>query len=96
VKSHQLVRTFSVLAAAAVLSAGLSTAGAEAATSAAKTYKNCTELNKVYKHGVGLSGAKDHVSGSSKPVTTFTRNAAVYNANTKSDRDKDKIACEKK
>jgi hypothetical protein len=63
-------------------------------TAAAKTYKNCTELQKVYKHGVGKKGAKDKTSG--KPVTTFTVNTAVYKANTKSDRDKDGIACEKR
>ncbi|MCO7237915.1 excalibur calcium-binding domain-containing protein [Aeromicrobium sp. CnD17-E] len=61
---------------------------------AAKTYKNCTALHKDYKHGVGLPGAKDKTSGT--PVTNFTKNKAVYNANTKSDRDKDGIACEKR
>lgn len=62
----------------------------------AQTFKNCTALNKKYKHGVGRKGAHDHVSGSSKPVTNFTVNTAVYNANKKSDRDKDGIACEKR
>ena len=60
----------------------------------ATTYKNCTALNKVYKHGVGRRSAHDKTSG--KPVTTFTRNDAVYAANRKSDRDKDGIACEKR
>ncbi|RLP77372.1 hypothetical protein D9V32_02675 [Mycetocola tolaasinivorans] len=62
----------------------------------AKTYANCAALNKVYPHGVGRSGAVDRVSGKSKPVTNFTRNTAVYNANTKLDRDKDGVACEKR
>ena len=82
---------------AAVVTAGLglavfSTTGAQA-TVAPKTYKNCTALNKVYKHGVGRFGAHDHTSGT--PVTNFTRNNKVYKLNTKSDRDKDGIACEK-
>jgi hypothetical protein len=58
-------------------------------------YPNCLALNKVYRHGVGKPGARDHVSGSSRPVTTFTRSLAVYNANTGRDRDRDGIACEK-
>lgn len=69
-------------------------APAEAVSAKAKTYQNCTALNKVYPHGVGKPGAVDKTSG--KKVTNFTRNTAVYNANTKSDRDKDKIACEKR
>ncbi len=55
---------------------------------------NCTVLQKHYKHGVGKRGAHDHTSGT--PVTTFTRNNAVYYANRKSDRDHDGIACEKR
>jgi hypothetical protein len=61
----------------------------------AKTYANCTALNKTYHHGVGRSGAHDHVTGSSKPVTNFKVSTAIYNANKKSDRDKDGVACEK-
>ena len=34
----------------------------------------------------------DHVTGKSKPVTKFTQNAAVDNANKKADRDKDGVA----
>ena len=59
----------------------------------AKTYKNCTALNKVYPYGVGKKGAKDKTSGD--PVTYFEVNSKVYNLNKKSDRDKDGIACEK-
>lgn len=61
-----------------------------------KVYKNCAAMNKVYKHGVGLKGAKDKHSASSKAVTNFKVDKAVYNANKKRDRDKDKIACEKR
>lgn len=60
----------------------------------ARTLKNCTELNKVYAHGVGKPAARDRTSG--VPVTNFKRSAALYNANTQSDRDKDCVACEKR
>lgn len=66
-----------------------------AAEPEAKRYANCTALNADYPHGVGRNGAVDKVSGSGKPVTTFTRNDALYAANTSSDRDGDGIACEK-
>jgi hypothetical protein len=80
--------------ATAVLTAPLTTGVADAATPRVKTYANCTALNKVYSHGVGLKGAHDHTSGTA--VTNFARRPAVYRANKKSDRDKDGIACEKK
>ena len=63
---------------------------------AARVFANCTALNKVYRHGVGRKGARDHVSGTSRPVTNFTVNTVVYLANKKSDRDRDGIACEKR
>ena len=84
------------LALAVVATVSVGVVDAEPAAAKAKVYKNCTELNKTYKHGVGKPGAKDKVSGSSKPVTNFTKNKAVYDANAKSDRDKDGIACEKR
>ena len=68
----------------------LASAPAEAATK----YKNCTALNKKYPHGVGMPGAKDKTSG--KPVTSFKRSKALYKANKTKDRDKDRIACEKR
>ena len=77
-----------------VLGVGLIVVTSVPAEAAAKTYSNCTKLNKAYKHGVGKPGARDHTSG--KPVTSFTRNKAVYLKNTGRDRDKDGIACEKK
>lgn len=70
---------------------------AEAAAGKPRVFANCTQLNKVYPHGVGRSGARDKgTSKSFRPVTNFKRNTAVYNANKKSDRDKDGIACEKR
>ena len=59
---------------------------------AAKVFKNCTELNKVYPGGVALPGAVN-AGGMTKMTPKF--NKALYEANKKSDRDKDGIACEK-
>jgi hypothetical protein len=59
----------------------------------AKEFKNCTALNKVYPHGVGLPKAKDKTSGD--PVRSFKKSKPLYKANKKSDRDGDGIACEK-
>ncbi|MCW2613868.1 MAG: Excalibur calcium-binding domain protein [Frankiales bacterium] len=60
----------------------------------AQEYANCTELNADYPHGVGRPGAKDKTS-TGNPVTDFRVDQALYDANTKSDRDDDGIACEK-
>lgn len=57
------------------------------------SYVNCTALHATYQHGVGRSGARDHVT-SGRPVTTFFVSTALYTANTKLDRDKDGVACE--
>ena len=59
---------------------------------AAKIFKNCTELNKVYPGGVALPGAVNS-GGATKKVPKFDKQ--LYTANKKSDRDKDGIACEK-
>ena len=90
----------SLAGAAVVLSASAVPASAAPAP---KSYKNCTELNKVYPHGVGRSGARDKTSG--KPVTTFRVNSTVYSYNDGGarhtgerdlDLDNDGIACEKR
>ncbi len=70
------------------------TAHAADAAPRVRHFSNCAQLNHAYPHGVGRHGAVDHVSSGHR-VTTFTRNNAVYNANTGRDRDKDHIACEK-
>ena len=62
------------------------------ATAAAKVFKNCTELNKVYPGGVALPGAVNS-GGMTRKEPKYDK--ALYNANKKSDRDKDGIACEK-
>jgi hypothetical protein len=58
----------------------------------ATTYKNCTELNKVYKGGVAKVGAKN-IGGKTNYKPFY--NNELYKANSGSDRDKDGIACER-
>jgi hypothetical protein len=78
-----------VVSTLVVGSAGLA---APAEAKAARHFANCDAMHRVYPHGVGRPGARDHTSGT--PVTTFKRSIPLYNANTASDRDKDGIACE--
>jgi hypothetical protein len=87
---------------AAVFAAGAgavapSSAGA-AGTLAPPLYKNCTNLNKKYVHGIGRVNAVDRTSGTR--VTTFKRSNTLYATamkyNKGLDRDKDGIACEKR
>lgn len=60
---------------------------------AAKTYKNCTELNKDYKGGVAKDDKVKNQGGKTKYAPTVS--AELYNANSTKDRDKDGIACER-
>ncbi|MFI7024602.1 excalibur calcium-binding domain-containing protein [Micromonospora sp. NPDC049900] len=76
--------------------AGGAVAVVSPAQAAPTKFKNCTALNKKYRHGVGKKGARDKVRGRTKPVTNFKVSTAIYNANTKLDRDKDGVACEKR
>ena len=78
---------------AALLLTAPASASVDSATATAKTFRNCTALNRVYPHGVGRVGATDRTSGT--PVRTFKRSNLLYRQNAKSDRDKDGIACEK-
>ena len=71
---------------------GLSFVLTPSSQAAARVFKNCTELNKVYPGGVALPGAINS-GGTTKQEPAY--NKAVYLANKKSDRDKDGIACEK-
>lgn len=59
---------------------------------AAKTYKNCTELNKDYKGGVAKDANVTNTGGKTKNKPTVS--AELYKANASKDRDKDGIACE--
>ena len=71
---------------------GLLTAFPASSNAAAKKFKNCTELNKVYPGGVALPGAVN-AGGATKKEPKYDK--ALYTANKSSDRDKDGIACEK-
>jgi Excalibur calcium-binding domain len=86
----------SVVIGLVLLAAAASTALAGSAVTPA-LYKNCTNLNKKYPHGLGKLGARDHTSGT--PVTTFKRSTKLYELamsyNRGLDRDKDGIACER-
>jgi hypothetical protein len=83
-----------LLVLSAVVGAGLAIGPATTADAGPRVFKNCTQLNKTYPHGVGKPGARDRTSGT--PVTNFKRSKKIYNANKKRDRDKDGIACEKR
>jgi Excalibur calcium-binding domain len=74
------------------LSLGLVLGISQSTYAAAKKFKNCTELNKVYPGGVALPGAVN-AGGATKKEPKYDK--ALYTANKKSDRDKDGIACEK-
>jgi hypothetical protein len=76
------------------LAAAMVVAPAVSADAAGRVFANCTAMHQVYKHGVARSGAHDKVRGSSRPVTAFTVSTSIYNANRKSDRDGDGVACE--
>jgi hypothetical protein len=83
-----------VLTAVLLVPAGVAIADINAAP---KLYKNCTNLNKKYPHGLGRAGARDHTTGT--PVTSFKRSTKLYKLamsyNRGLDRDKDGVACEK-
>ncbi|MBV7509503.1 excalibur calcium-binding domain-containing protein [Bacillus sp. sid0103] len=58
-----------------------------------KTYKNCTALNKDFKGGVARTSKVKNKGGKTKYKPYVSK--ALYDANKKSDRDKDFIACER-
>lgn len=65
----------------------------DAAAVKAKTYANCTAINKVYKGGIARNSKVKNKGGATKYKPFVSQ--ALYDANKKSDRDKDLIACEK-
>jgi len=74
------------------ISVGLTLGLIPSGQAATKVFKNCTELNKVYPGGVARPGAINS-GGATTKEPKYSK--ALYNANKKSDRDKDGIACEK-
>jgi Excalibur calcium-binding domain len=93
-----------LLAATAALAVAATLSMAPPADAAARHFQNCTAMNKVYPHGVGLLGAHDRTSGTR--VTNFKRSGPLYRANNGPrnqatgeydlDRDNDHVACEKR
>ena len=64
----------------ALVIVGMVVFGLPVATAGARipaSYKNCTNLNKKYPHGVGKFVARDHTSGR-RPVTNFKRSTKLY------------------
>jgi hypothetical protein len=93
-----LTATTAIVLAAPATAAPDGATAPTAATLIPRLYKNCTNLNKKYPHGVGRRLARDRTSGD--PVTNFKRSTVLYNTamryNRGLDRDKDGIACEKR
>jgi len=87
-----------IVAAPTVGAASAVVSGPTVGTVIPRLYKNCTNLNLKYPHGVGRANARDKTK-SGEPVTTFKRSTKIYNTawgfNKGLDRDKDGIACEK-
>ncbi|MFF2754299.1 excalibur calcium-binding domain-containing protein [Psychrobacillus sp. NPDC058041] len=72
---------------------GISTVSPTTTDAAAKVFKNCTELNKVYPGGVAKDAKVTNKGGKTKYKPTVS--LELYNANASKDRDKDGIACER-
>ena len=85
-------RTSAILLSATLL-LGVSTISPKTTDAAAKKFANCTELNKTYKGGVAKAANIKNKGGKTK-YTPFV-SKEIYEANIKSDRDKDGIACER-
>jgi Excalibur calcium-binding domain len=97
------MKTLAAVAATSIALGLVLVAPAAAHSPVHPPYTNCTKFNKKYPHGVGRVGARDRAMNGgvlSEPVTNFRRSNAIYAAamshNKGLDRDKDKIACEKK
>ncbi len=87
-----------VLAATAVLVP----ATAAHAAPVAKHYANCAAVHRVYSGGIAKAGVKSNTVHHRNGSTSHEKlrghvefSTALYRANTKLDRDKDGIACEK-
>lgn len=87
-------KVFTVLLSLAIASSfSVNSLQVEAASQKVVAYKNCTELNKVYKGGVARSASVKNAGGKTKYKPFVSQE--IYGANKKSDRDKDLIACER-
>jgi hypothetical protein len=77
------------------LPAGSGIAAPDGSDLTPRRYPNCKTLNRYFPHGVGRLGARDRTK-SGDPVTNFKRSNRLYELNRGLDRDKDRVACEKK
>ncbi len=77
--------------AVAVVVASATTLSVLPADAAARRFKNCTAMHKVYKGGVARPGYHEPNKLRYKPYV----NLALYNANKSLDADHDGIACER-
>lgn len=82
-----------VLSVAIALSFSFNSIQVEAASPKVVTFANCKEMNKVYSGGVARSATVKNVGGKTKYKPFVSQE--IYDANKKSDRDKDLIACER-
>jgi hypothetical protein len=86
------------IAVALLVTIALALGASTAQAAAPLLYKNCTNFNKKYPHGVGRLGARDKTK-SGDPVTNFRRSTLIYKTamrwNDDLDRDNDGVACEK-
>lgn len=82
-----------LLATALVIGLSIGSTGTAEAKTTAKTFKNCTEMNKTYKGGIARTSLVKNKGGKTKNKPFVSKE--LYDANKKSDRDKDLIACEK-
>ena len=94
------MKTLLAVATTGLLLAAPTSAAVSTADAVPRLYDNCTNFNKKYRHGVGRAGARDRVRGTTAPVTTFLRSTRIYSIairyNSDLDRDKDRVACEKR
>jgi hypothetical protein len=72
---------------------GLSSIDFTVAEAKTKKYKNCSELNKDYIGGVARSSSVKNKGGKVKYKPYVSKE--LYDANSRLDRDKDFIACER-
>lgn len=97
----RIIRTLGIAAATAVLATTVVVGGTSTAQAAPKSYANCTAVHKVYSGGIAKKSVTRNAVKSGGKVTyralkgTVKKDDALYNANKKSDRDNDGIACEK-
>jgi len=87
------MRRISVFLLSATLILGVAAISPTEADAAAKKFNNCTELNKTYKGSVAKATKIKNKGGKTKFTPIVSKE--IYEANIKSDRDKDGNVCER-